>query len=107
MYSFGAPDATPIIGDWNGDGADQIGIRHGSMFYLDYDGDGVFDPAVDKMGNFGLATDEILIGDWNGDGKDQIGVHRDNTFYLDYDGDLNFDASIDKFANFGIPVMFP
>jgi hypothetical protein len=50
MYSFGASDGTPIIGDWNGDGKDQIGVRHGSIFYLDYDGDGAWDPAVRQDG---------------------------------------------------------
>ena len=64
MGNFGIPGDTPIIGDWNGDGFDQIGIRRGPTFYLDYNDNMAWDWLGDKFGNFGLETDTILFGSW-------------------------------------------
>jgi hypothetical protein len=80
---------TATIGDWNGDGVDDIGVfRHGE-WYLDFNGDGVWNGVSggDKIYVFGRATDEPIVGDWNGDGKDEIGVHRGDLFILDQNGD--------------------
>jgi uncharacterized delta-60 repeat protein len=99
--NFGTPADIPVIGNWNGDGHDQIGIRRDNTFYLDYNDNMAWEYPGDIFGNFGVATDAILIGDWNGDGKDQVGVWRDGTFYLDYDGNLDFDPAVDKMYSFG------
>jgi len=99
--NFGTPADISVIGDWNGDGYDQIGIRRDNTFYLDYNDNMAWEYPGDIFGNFGVATDTVLIGDWNGDGSDQVGVWREGTFYLDYDGNLDFDPAVDKMYSFG------
>jgi hypothetical protein len=56
-----------VLGDWNGDGEFELGIRRGNWFYLDYNGNGQWDGAPpDQLFSYGLATDELVLGDWNG-----------------------------------------
>jgi hypothetical protein len=35
---WGWAGVTPIVGDWNGEGRDRIGVDAGCYWYLDYDG---------------------------------------------------------------------
>jgi uncharacterized protein YkwD len=109
IYSFGQPGDIPIVGDWNGDGKDHIGLFRNvgglGEFILDTNGDGVID-AGDTTFMFGLGADRIVIGDWNGDGKDKVGVFRSNAngvgvFSLDTNGHHVFDASSTVFT-FGL-----
>jgi hypothetical protein len=111
VYTFGQPGDVPIVGDWNGDGHDHIGVFRTApdgitgQFILDTDGNGVID-SRDTTFYFGLAGDRIVIGDWNGDGRDKVGVFRDNgfgvgVFSLDTNGDRAFDAGDDVFL-FGL-----
>ena len=108
---FGYPTDVPVTGDWNGDGKTEIGVWRPSdlCFYLDYNGNGVWDPenGDKKIGPFGLSyTDRPVIGDWNGNGKAEVGIwHSDmdadeGYFYLDMKGDGKWDAGnkADKFG---------
>jgi hypothetical protein len=85
---YGEVGDLPVIGDWDGDGVDEIGVVDpGSQFVLDYDG--CFTPTPDDVvASFGQAGDLPVIGDWNGDGRDDLGVYRPSTrqFILDSDG---------------------
>ena len=63
-YWFGAAGWTPVIGDWNGDGKDEIGINKGYEWYLDYDGNGAYNPSIDKHYWFGAAGWTPVIGTW-------------------------------------------
>ncbi|MCL2088072.1 MAG: M23 family metallopeptidase [Oscillospiraceae bacterium] len=69
----------PIIGDWNGDGKDDIGVYRPSMakFFLRTG-------TTTQEIYFGNIGDVPIIGDWNGNGIDKIGVYRPSTamFYL-------------------------
>ena len=39
MYTYGQPGDIPVVGDWNGDGKDEIGVyRSPGRWYLDYNG---------------------------------------------------------------------
>ena len=85
--AFGEPDDLPVIGDWDGDGDDNIGLyRTGSttgVFYLDIDNDGgAADIVTPEYGDLG---DIPIAGDWDGDGDDNIGVYRPGTgeFFMD------------------------
>ena len=73
------------------------------VWYLDYDGNGVWEGTSDKeYNNIGLGTP--VVGDWNGDGKSKIGVYTTNgDWYLDYDGN----GVADKVNNIGLgePVV--
>jgi len=92
LHAMGAPNDLPLVGDWNGDGKDEIGLfrPNGNRFYLDVNGNGVIDTFNgDVQYAMGSAGDLPLVGDWNGDGYDEIGVFhgQTNNFYLDKDGD--------------------
>ena len=40
--NFGTTGWTSIEGDWNGDGTTKIGVYKDGVWYLDYNGDGMF-----------------------------------------------------------------
>ncbi len=88
VTSFGVASDLPIVGDWDGDGLDNIGAYRpvGSGFYLDMDGNDVWS-APDRRAFFGVNGDLPIAGDWDGDGIDEIGVFRPSLrrFYLDMD----------------------
>jgi hypothetical protein len=74
-FRFGAPGDVPIVGDFNGDGVDTIGVHRPSngQVYLKDSLSGGF---ADKQFIFGNPGDKMVAGDWNGDGKDTIAVYR-------------------------------
>jgi hypothetical protein len=106
-YAFGWPAAgvTPIVGDWNGDGRAKIGIYYNGLWYLDYDGNGIWDGGVaDKAYTFGWAATGVtpIMGDWNGDGRAKIGIYYNGLWYLDYDGNGVWNGGVnDKAYSFG------
>jgi uncharacterized delta-60 repeat protein len=69
------------------------GLVRGTVWYLDWDGDG----HTDKTFGFGQASDTKIAGDWNGDGTDSAGLVRGNIWYLD-DGN---DGHADRHFGFG------
>jgi hypothetical protein len=96
-YTFGwaASGVTPILGDWSGDGRAKIGIYYNGYWYLDYDGNGVWDGGVnDKAYNFGWSGVTPLIGDWSGSGTAKIGVFYSGYWYLDYIGNGIWDGGV-------------
>ena len=84
------PFAIPIVGDWDGNGYDDIGVFNPSnnTFYL-YLLNNTSTATFYKSVALGSTGDYPIAGDWNGDGKVDIGVFRQgdstNTFYLDLD----------------------
>lgn len=70
---FGMPDAVPVVGDWNGDGVEELGVFHRGRWYLDLNGNKAWDDE-DLWVELGEANDLPVVGDWDGDGKDDIGV---------------------------------
>ena len=67
QYNFGINGDTPVSGDWNFDGIPEIGVFRPSthLFYLDYNGNGVWNGSViDRQYNFGITGDTPVIGDW-------------------------------------------
>jgi murein DD-endopeptidase MepM/ murein hydrolase activator NlpD len=79
VYDYGLPGDGAVVGDWNGDRVDTIGVRRGS-FYLLADRHGVEAPAHSFI--YGRPADVTLVGDWNGDGRDTLAVRRGNTYYF-------------------------
>ncbi len=63
------------VGDWNGDGFDDLARRNGSEFEL-LD---LVDTSVRTV-SFGGADDEIFVGDFDGDGIDTLALRRGNRF---------------------------
>ena len=70
---FGDADSVPIVGDWNGDGKDDVGVYRRGHFFLDLNGNGRWDDE-DLWARLGAELDYPVSGDWNGDGKDDIGI---------------------------------
>lgn len=94
--SFGA--GTPVVGDWNGDGADEIGVYMPGgepRFLLDATGNGVWNGKAggDRNGNF-PAVGSPLIANWNGDryGNDVIAV-APSGFLIDANGNFAWNGN--------------
>jgi hypothetical protein len=68
-------DGDFYVGDWNGDGFDDLARRNGSEFKL-------LDlvDASERTVAFGRADDEIFVGDFDGDGIDTLALRRGNRF---------------------------
>ncbi|WP_390621528.1 SdrD B-like domain-containing protein [Rubripirellula reticaptiva] len=86
VFKYGEQVDTPIAGDWNGDGIDQIAVFRGGNWLLDADGDGRWTDADERV-TFGRPGDEPIVGDFNGDEIDEIGVVRGDLWIIDTDGD--------------------
>jgi hypothetical protein len=113
-FLFGIPGDTPIVGDWNGSGTNEVGVvrvapnafapdgRHALVVSLDLNGDRQWD-AGDMSFYFGEEGDQIVLGDWNGDGKTKLGVVRPDgtgslSWSLDFNGEHNWIV-----YHFGLP----
>ena len=86
VFKYGEQDDTPMSGDWNGDGIDQIAVFRSGVWMLDSDGDGRWTPSDEKH-QFGLPGDEPIVGDFDGDEIDEIAVVRGDVWIIDTDGD--------------------
>jgi len=91
IYSswFGDPTVdrshdVPLSGDWNGDGQDTIGVKHGNQYLLDNDNDGF----VDASFYYGHESDIPIVGDWDNNGVDTVGLKRGNKYFInnEFDG---------------------
>ena len=93
---FGQAGDIPVVGDWNGDGKDELGVVRDGSWILRVTGV-TKPPKVTKGGvvtmvpeahaavvtfPFGTAADIPVVGDWNGDGVDTPGVIRGNTEWI-------------------------
>ena len=83
-FVFGDPGDNPIVGDWDGDGIDEIGLFRPSTGFFYYRS--TLDTGVaDAKFYFGDPGDRFLAGDWGVvDGVDTPAVFRPstNTFYF-------------------------
>ncbi len=73
-FQFGVRDSLPVVGDWNGDGADGIGtyIPGSNTWTLRHTASaGVADAGAFRFGATGGLP---VVGDWNDDGVDGIGT---------------------------------
>jgi hypothetical protein len=73
QYYFGAEDAIPVSGDFNGDGVYEIGVFVQGHWFIDINGNGRWDDG-DLWAKLGHRDDQPVTGDWDGDGKDDIGI---------------------------------
>ncbi len=73
VFSFGRAGDVPLVGDWDGDGVDSVGVRRGKVFFLR--SSNTSGPA-DTTAAFGRVGDTAVVGDWDVDGADTVGVVR-------------------------------
>jgi hypothetical protein len=89
---FGWNGATPVVGDWNGDGKTEIGVYNKGGWWLDTNGNGVYD-SKDAFFFFGWDGATPVVGDWNGDGKDEVGVYNLGAWFRDINGNRTWDTT--------------
>jgi len=70
---FGNASSIPVAGDFNGDGVSEIGVYIDGYWFIDINGNGVWDEE-DLVAKLGYDGDLPVVGDWDGDGKDDIGI---------------------------------
>ncbi len=99
-YSFGTglAGAMPVVGDWAGTGTTDVGVYQDGVWYLDENGNGMWDGTpTDAMYVFGagLTSAVPVTGDWNKSGKTHIGVYDQSTgtWYLDLNGNGAWDGT--------------
>jgi hypothetical protein len=69
------PGDEPIVGDWNGDGRDTIGVRREGRWLLR---NVLAAGYADVVFTFGDGPAEVaVVGDVTGDGRDTVGVLED------------------------------
>jgi len=112
---FGTSGDIPIVGDWDSDGTDDVGVfqssSSGGYFSLDMD-NSLSWTAADRYGQFGTSGDIPIVGDWDSDGTDDVGVFQSSSsggyFSLDMDNSLSWTAA-DRYGQFGtsgdIPIV--
>jgi hypothetical protein len=86
----------PVVGDWNGDGLTDFGVRRQNQFILWHNMGNAADP--NPVATFGFknfnATDQPVAGDWNGDGQDDVGVfRRGRRYFLDTNGNRDWEGT--------------
>jgi hypothetical protein len=79
----------------------RIGIYKDGAWYLDDNGNGVWDNSWDKYYNFGVSGGAVVADDWNGDGKTEIGIYQNGVWYIDYNGNGIWTAGTDRAYTFG------
>ena len=72
-FVFGIAEATPLTGDFNGDGVDEVAVFIDGHWFIDLNGNGIWDSG-DLWANLGQIGDLPVTGDWDGDGKTDIGI---------------------------------
>ena len=97
QINYGIGGDYPVVGDWDGDGVDTIGVYRNGQFYLRNENSIGF---ADIVFPFGQPGDQPVAGDWNGDGIDTIGVYRNGTFFLRNTNDA---GNPDRIFGLGVP----
>jgi hypothetical protein len=83
-FLFGNPGDQPVVGDWDGDGIDEIGLHRESTGFFYYR-DTLTTGNADGEFYFGDPGDGLVAGDWGvADGADTPAVFRpaNTTFYF-------------------------
>lgn len=73
VLDFGKLGSIAVVGDFNGDGVSEVGIYIDGQWYIDINGNGIWDEN-DLWAQLGGPNDLPVAGDWDGDGKTDIGI---------------------------------
>jgi hypothetical protein len=83
FFGYGCAGTTPLIGDLNQDGSNDIAVVDLPTWFVDTTGNHIAD---DTFG-YGFAGATPLVGDFNQDGKDDIAVVDLPWWFVDTNGD--------------------
>ncbi len=102
-FAFGNPGDVPIVGDFDGDGVDEVGLHRpttGLVYYEDAIIENGAGGAADHEFVFGDPGDLFVAGDWNGDGSESPGVYRQTalSFFLRF---TNTQGAADAVSTWG------
>ncbi len=71
---FGMLGGTPLAGDFDGDGYDEVAVFKDGYWMIDINRNGQWEDS-DLLAKLGDVDDRPVVGDWDGDGKDDIGIY--------------------------------
>lgn len=100
----------PIIGDWDGNGRDDLGVyKNGADGLVNWLLDTNGDKFADITRGYGLVSQshQPIVGDWNGDGRDDLGVTFKNGAGLTWLLDTNGDKFADITKSYGFATDRP
>ncbi len=90
IFKYGHSADMPVIGDWDSEGVDSIGVFRDGHWNLKVHADGRQESSAEVF-EYGQFGDLPIVGDFNGDGTDEIGVFRDGRWFID----MNHDRVLD------------
>ena len=105
-FIFGNPGDKPVVGDWDGDGVDEVGL-HRESTGLFYWRNSLNTGAADGQIIFGNPGDRFVAGDWGKvDGKDSPAVFRPSNTEVFFRHTLTQGTADSKFS-FGRSSWLP
>ena len=81
MFFYGIPGDIPLLGDWDCDGVDTVGMYRPTSGFVYLRNSNTFGTA-DLEFFFGIPGDLPLVGDWNMDGCDTLAVYRNSRIFV-------------------------
>jgi hypothetical protein len=78
--AFGRHGDVPLVGDWDGDGDQELGVVRGNVFHL-RGGVTPGSPVVHRF-RFGRRGDRFVAGDWDADRTVTPGLFRGGVWHL-------------------------
>src|SRR5262249_15062494 len=72
-FTFGQKGDIPVVGDFTGEGIDEVGVYRNGKWIIDTNHNHRID-AQDKVFELGGPGDKPVVGDWNDDGIADPGV---------------------------------
>lgn len=98
-FFYGIAGDIPIVGDWDNNGCDTLGIyRNGRVYIKNTLGTGFAD--FDFF--YGVSGDRPFTGDFNGNGVDTVGLYRESTGFVYFRNTLDFGTADFEFF-YGAP----
>lgn len=105
--AFGASGATPITGDFDGDGIADAAYVVPNGGYVDWHITKSSDGTTWDQPTWGLTTDQIVVADYTNDGKDDLALFRNGGWYIMYDqAGNNYTASYGTTGDIPVPADY-
>ena len=76
--NFGQAGDIPVVGDFDGDGVEEIAVYRSGTWMIDTNGNRELE-ATDKTFQMGGAFDRPVVGDWDGDGVDEPAIYSERS----------------------------